>query len=195
MAIAAWIGALSTLGLLFAAFLGYRAWKKQFFSQRDHDLALSVLRHLHLSSQELDAFRSPRFTMMDGDVQMEPSTLSDPRLDFEYRRMWAKYQSRRNHMFDQAEARINTIHEATVVWPELRESLSKLGSQLTDVEIRVVEEAHKYVDSLNPQIHESEEVDRGVLHANRDGKDAVSDEYTSLIGRISDLITPKIHMQ
>lgn len=195
MAIAAWIGALSTLGLVFAAFLGYRVWKKQFFSQRDHDLALRVLRHLYLSSQELDAFRSPGFTIMDGDVQMEPSTHSDPRLDFEYRQMWAIYQSRRNHMFDQADARINTIHEATVVWPELRESLNKLGSQLTDVEIRVVAEAHKHVDSLNPQIQESEEIDRRVLHANRDGKDAVKDEYTTRIERISDLITPKIRMQ
>ena len=195
MAIAAWIGALSTFGLLCAAFLGYRLWKKQFFGQRDHDLALRILRSLHLSSQELDAFRSPRFTIMDGDVQMEPSNLSDPELDYEYRRMWAIYQSRRNHMFEHAESRINTICEAELVWPGLRGSLGELGSQLTDVEIRVVTEAHKYVNSLNPHVRKPEEIDEEVLHANRDGKDAVKDEYTRLIDRISDLITPKIRMK
>ena len=105
MAIAAWIGSLSTLGLLIAAILGFRVWKKQFFGKRDHDLALKVLGRLHLSSQELQAFRSPVTTIMDGDVPIEPAAFPDPHRDYEYRRMWARYKSRRNHMFNQAEAR------------------------------------------------------------------------------------------
>lgn len=194
MAIAAWIGSLSTLGLLVAAILGFRVWKKQFFGQRDHDLALKVLRHLHLSSQELQAFRSPVTTIMDGDVPIEPSAFADPNLDYDYRRMWARYKSRRNHMFDRAEARINIVHDARVVWPDFRESLDELGSKLTDVEVRVVGEARKYVESLLPGVNEPEEFDRDILYANRDGEDAIDDEYTEIVGNFRDLLAPKIHM-
>ena len=98
-------------------------------------------------------------------------------------------------MFKQAEVRINIIHEATVVWPEIREGLRELGGLLIDVEIRVVNEARKYVEGLHPEIDEPEQVDRNILYANGEGEDAVNDEYSDLIERISNLISPKVHMR
>ncbi len=193
-AIAAWIGSLATLGLLIAAVLGFYMWKKQFFGQRDHNLALKILQRMHLSSKALRAFRSPVPTMIDEDVPLGPPGFDDPNYDYEYRRLWARYRSRRQRVFESTEERLSAIHDATVVWPDLRPELTELGEKLAVIETEVIVEARKYVESHHPGFVAPEECNREVLFFSGDGEDAIHERYSETVEEFSKILEKKIHM-
>lgn len=202
MAWAAWIGALSTLGLLLAAIYGFRVWKDQFFKQRDHDLALKLLLALEDSYHELDGLRSPKATIKDGDEPITKSSYDDDQLDWEFRKISARYLSRQRHCFNYANKRMDATHEALLVWDDLAANLSALTDILNDKERQVLAEAKKYVDNLHPNTDEEDAVDTAILYfpIDRDDADplagdAFATQYYDIVKQIRVLLKPKIRME
>ena len=130
-AIAAWIGALSTTGLLIAALRGFHIWKDQFLKQRDHDLAFQVLRKMDDSTRELDALRAPVGIITDLDVAIEKSAYEEEERDWDFRKMSARYRARHQHYFTTATERTDAVHEAILIWPDCAKELQELADDLT----------------------------------------------------------------
>ena len=201
-AIAAWIGALSTAGLLIAAFRGFHVWKVQFVKQRDHDLALKVLGTMEDSNRELDALRAPVGIITDGDVAIEKSSYEDEQRDWSYRKMSARYRARQNHYFTVANKRIDAVHEAFLVWQDFAQDLQGLADDLSEKERQVFAEAQKYVNNLHPATDPEEKVDYDILFAdhNRNAKDPLANDpfakaYAEVVTKIQELLKPKLRLE
>jgi len=200
--IAAWVGALATVGLVATAYIGFGQWKKQFIKQRDHDLALKVLRTMDNSTRELDALRAPVGIITDGSVPIAKSTYEDEQQDWDYRRMTARYQARQQQYLVVANERIDAVHEVLLVWDDCGQELKELADELSEMERQVFVEAASYVDNLHPSTKEEAKVDKDVLWAvaDRDVHDPFAGDpfamkYVDFVGRMKLLLKPKLRME
>jgi len=196
--VAAWIGALATVGLVVAAFLGYGIWKKQFFKQRNHDLALRLLRAVSNSYVKLDELRSPTLLITDDDVPVRPSEFADSNTDLEFRAMSARYRARKKHLTDVVEERIAALNEALVVWDEFGETLGDILNELGNMESQVSREVAIFLEGL--ALRAEGDIDypnREILYSPTDAaaEDVFADEYQMIIGRIRTHLGPKIRME
>ena len=199
---AAWVGALATVGLVLAAYIGFGQWKKQFTKRRDHDLALKLLRKLDDSNRELDALRAPVAIITDGDVPIAPSSYEDEQRDWDHRKMSARYRARQQHYLTTANERIDAVHEAMLIWDDCGQELQDLADELSEKETQVFVEAQKYVDNLHPNTEEEAKIDKDILYAraDRDVKDPFADdpfakEYFDIVLRIRALLQPKLRLK
>ena len=199
--IAAWVGASATVGLVVTAYIGFGQWKKQFIKQRDHDLALTVLRTMDNSTRELDALRAPVGIITDGNVPIVKSTYEDEQQDWDYRRMTARYQARQQQYLIVANERIDAVHEALLIWDDCGQDLKSMADELSEKERQVFIEAAKYVENLHPNTVEETRIDRDVLYARADRKvddpfadDPFAKNYVEIVGRIRSLLRPKLRV-
>lgn len=200
--IAAWIGAISTLGLLIAAIFGFGQWKDQFRKQRDHDLAVKLNGTLHASIRQLDALRAPQRIITDGDVPIAESGYNNPDDDWEHRKMSARYRARQDRAFVAGQDRIDFLNEAYLVWPDLKSQLDKHESELTMMELQVLREAAKFVSNLDPRTEVEDKVDVDILYAPYDrdpnnpfASDQFAQDYAAVVEKIRQLLGPKIRME
>jgi len=202
--IAAWVGALATVGLVVTAYIGFGKWKNQFVKRRNHDLALKVLRTMDNSTRELDALRAPVGIITDGSVPIAKSTYGDEQQDWDYRRMTARYQARQQQYLIVANERMDAVHEALLVWDgdDCGQELKELGDELNEMERLVFVEAAKYVDNLHPGTGDEAGVDKDVLWANADrdvhdpfANDPFAMKYVEFVDQIRLLLKPKLRLE
>lgn len=195
---AAWIGAGSTFGLLIAAVLGFYAWKSQFKKQRDHDLAIRVLRAVSDSYVELDDMRSPTGLISDHEVAIDPPEFNDPNMDASYRVMKARYLARKMHLVSVVKNRTALLNEGLVIWEgEYGETLADLINELGAMESAVSQQVAIYLDGLSLRAEgDIDYPDRDILYspAGAEAEDQFADEYQTKIEAIRKHLAPKIRM-
>jgi hypothetical protein len=197
--IAAWIGALATVGLLWAARRALWEWKSQFLQTRDHDLALRILRAVNRSHVVFDELRTPHGLFSDSDVAIEPPEAHGPDPEFEYRQMFARYKARVLHLSKAREERTVPLLEALAVWDSENYAvrLGDLINSLAPIESKVIAESHKYVESLRAvQTKGADKPDKSVLYSAMDAaaEDLTNAEYEGIKYQIAEHLKPKIRM-
>lgn len=195
--IAAWVGATSTAGLLYAAIRGLSEWKSQFLRTRDHDLALRVIRSVTQSYFLLDALRTPHTLISDDPVPPPEADGPDP--DFQYRKMFTRYRSRIRDLTEAIEERAALVEESMTLWGdnEYGVTLGNLIHELGVIESEVKNEASNYVQSLRPDLADADyRIDRDLLYspAGAETPDATADRYESAKGLIFGHLGPKVRM-
>jgi len=195
---AAWVGALATVGLLIFAAVGFWIWKKQFFKQRDYDLAIRILRSVLKAYGRIHLVRSPGGLITDGDVPVQASNLPNPETDREYRTMWARYRARIIDLQLCQDARSTDLNEAIVVWGKGNELLTDLANQLVEREAALNREVLNYLETLKPMPNaDVDDPNLKVLFAS-DGVNVVDQfkvHYLEIVGRIRSCLGPKIRME
>ena len=196
--IAAWVGALATVGLLISAVVGFGIWKKQFFKQRDHDLAMRIIRSVLRVYDQVSQMRSPIGLITDGDVSIPASGLPNPEEDRQYRTMWARYRARTINLQRCVTIRASELNEAIVVWDETSDLLKELAGQLEDMENALSREVFTNLEALKPTVEgDIDHPDIDVLYApvDVDAVDQFSVNYREIISQIRSCVGPKIRME
>ena len=195
--IAAWVGALATVGLLLAAIYGFGMWRSQFEKTRDHDLARRILKTISDSHIVFDELRTPHALLSDGDEPVAPPTPDDLLGQFEHREMYSRYKARSKHLAIVRKERTAALFEAVALW-DYEGYAVRLGefiNQLAPLEDAVLDEAIYYVESLAPG-PDNIEFDRAVLFAPIDPAtdDQTNADYQAIKDRILQHLMPKIRM-
>lgn len=199
--IAAWVGALATVTLVFVALFGYRVWEKQFFKQRDHDLAIRIVKSITSSHIVFDELRTPHALFSDSDVPVAQHEGDLPQPDDEFQKLFARYKARTNHLSAARAERTHLLFEAMVVWDDEAEfgmQMGRLINDLAPIERRVITEATIFVDSHRPHYPADEEkADIDVLFVKDDveAEDATAAEYQTAKDAIFAHLGPKIRME
>jgi hypothetical protein len=199
-AIATWIGAGATVGLVIAAFRGLYTWRTQFLKQRDHDLALRIVKAISNSYIVFDELRSPVQLFSDSDVPVPPPEGDSPDPYYDHRRMFARYKARTIHLSDVRAERTTLLLEALAIWDEgdYATTLGELTNRLADVEQKVIVEATEYVESLKPNYEAGEnQVSQSILFSPADAAadDPTGAEYEGIRDEILNHLKPKIRME
>ncbi len=198
--VAAWIGALATVGLVFAAFKGLHTWRVQFIKQRDHELALRIVREVSHSYIVFDQLRTPFQLFSDSDVPVPPSGGERPDFLLEHRKMFARYKARTMHLSAARQQRTVALLEALAIWDE-DDYVVKLGdliNSLGPVESRVIVEADLYVESLKPNYpDDGQRADINVLYSKLgdEAEDPTLAEYEAIKKEILEHLKPKLRME
>lgn len=199
MAWAAWIGAASTFGLLIAAVLGFFVWKSQFKKQRDHELAVRILRTISDSYVELDDMRGPTGIISDHDVALDAPEFNDSNMDLTYRVMKARYRARKMHLIAVVKDRTTFLNEGLVIWDgEYGETLADKINELAEMESRVSREVAIYLDGLSLRAEgDIDRPDLDILYspADAEAEDLFADRYQTKIEVIRKHLAPKIRME
>ena len=197
--IAAWIGALATVGILVAAIYGFGEWKLQFLKTRDHDLARRILKAIGDSHLVFDELRTPHALFSDADEAVALPTVDDLPGQFEHRKMHARYKARSRHLANVRQERTALLFEAKALWDDggYAVRLGALINQLAPLEESVLDEATKYVDNLAPGPEEDLRVNRSILYRPLDpnSPDPTDDEYVAATKENSDHVKQKIRME
>ncbi len=195
--IAAWIAAISSVGLFCAAVLALKEWKSQFFKTRDHDLALRVVRSVAKSYIMLDELRTPHALISDD--QPPPPEADGPDPDFEYRVMSSRYRSRIRHLSEVVEERTALVDEIRSLWDDdsYGDKLGMLINELGIIENNVKTEASNLVMSLRRDASDKGyRIDKEVLYSPSDytDPDPVADSYEAAKEAILVHLKPKIRL-
>lgn len=200
MAWAAWIGALATAALAYFAYRGLKTWRTQFLKQRDHDLALIIVRAISHSYVIFDELRSPVPLFSDSDVPIPPPEAHGEDPDFQHRKMLARYKARTIHLSDARERRTVPLLEVLAIWDD-EDYTVKLGdliNSLATVESKVIAEAQEYVESFRLAYQANgEHIDMAVLFSPADAgaEDPTGAEYEAIRNQILDHLEPKLRMK
>lgn len=198
--VATWIGAIASVGLLFAAISGLTVWKSQFRKTRDHELAVRMLRVVSSTQDLLAELRSPISLISDGDVPVRPAEANGPDPDFEYRKMWARYRSRTIHLTEASQKRAALLDEISCIWDdnEYTAGLVTLIGRLGTIERSVKIEAGRYVDSYRRDAAAvaDGDIDRETLYSPADYNepDPIAHQYEEAKELIVQHLKPKIRM-
>ena len=201
MAWAAWIGALATVALVFTALFGYRVWKKQFFKQRDHDLAIRIVKSITSSHVIFDELRTPDALFSDSDVPVAQHEGDLPQPDDQFQKLFARYKARTSHLSAARTERTYLVFEAMVVWDDEAKFGTEIGRLINDlspIEKRVITEATIYVDSHHPHHppdQEPADIDVLFVKADVEAEDATAAEYQTAKDAIFAYLGPKIRME
>ena len=197
--VAAWVGALATVALAVAAFRGLHTWRTQFLKQRNHDLALQIVRAISHSYVVFDELRTPFQLFSDSDVPVPPPEGDGPDPHFEHRKMFARYKARTMHLSTARQKRTVALLEAQAIWDD-EDYVVRLGdliNSLGPVESNVITEADKYVDSLHPNYPaDGQHVDKTVLFspAGAEAEDPTLAEYEAIKDDILEHLKPMLRM-
>jgi len=183
-AIADWITAIGTWGLVFVAIGGYFIWRKQFFKQRDHDLALRMVRNHIDCVREMEIFRTQNRTVRDA-----PGTKVS---DIGWEEANAMYDARRLTLSDFIILRVKIESEASLVWVDIWQELGELNKKWGRLDSRVMAETKKYVLGLDSKPDDAEEYDPKIVFGTSD--DSVGQQYLEIMTEIFLLIEPKLQM-
>lgn len=195
---AAVVGALSTLGLLIAAILGYGVWKAQFLRTRDHEVARRLLKAISDSEIVFSELRTPHALFSDMEVPVPPPEIDDLPGQHEHRRMFFRYKARSIHLATVRAERSVALLEALALWEdeEYTSRLGELVNQLAPLETAVMDQAATFVDSLAPG-EGVVEVDRDVLFSPLDLEtpDKVGKDFWTIKNNIVKHLRPKLRME
>ncbi len=196
--IAAWVGALATVGLVVAAVYGLGEWKSQFLKTRDHDLARRILKTIADSLLIFDELRTPHALMSDNEGSFDPHNLEDMDGSLEHHQMSARYRARSRHLATVRKERAAVLLETAALWGDNNEYSVGLGiliNQLGPLESAVIAEATKFVDNLVPNAV-GEPVNRAVLFKpmDADAVDAHGTAYLAIRNEIIRYLGPRIRM-
>ena len=196
--VAAWVGALATVGILVAGIYGFGEWRSQFLKTRDHDLARRILNAISDSHLVFDELRTPHSLFSDGDEPVAPETLNDLPGQFVHRQMYARYKARAKHLVTSRQERTAALFEAMALWDDedYTARLGRLINELAPLEYAVLHEATSHVENLAPGA-EDVRVDRAVLFSPIDvaEPDQTNTDYQAIKDNILQHLRPKIRME
>src|SRR5690606_24611314 len=105
--------------------------------------------------------------------------------DAEYRRMFARYRARSQHLMTVRRERIELLSEAAALWDDEAYivQLECLINDLVTSESAVLSQASNFVDNHKPGDRANRGVDRDVLFARLDSKaeDKTRDDYQAIL--------------
>lgn len=200
MAWAAWIGASGTAALAYFAYRGLKTWRTQYLKQRDHDLALKIVRAISHSYIIFDELRTPVPLFSDNDVPVPPPEANGPDPEYQHRKLFARYKARTIHLSEAREQRTVPLLEALAIWDD-EDYTTKLGdliNSLAPVESKVIAEAREYVESFRPNYQANgQQIDKAVLFSPDEAgaEDPTGAEYEAIRNQILDHLKPKLRMQ
>lgn len=173
---------------------GISAWRNQFAGQRDHDLALKLLKTVNEYKMWLTFVRHPIIYSSEYPIFTNSELMELTERQLRFKKAEYAYENRLKKLSASRLALGDLITEASIIFGD--DNIRNIFDKIPPIEHDVRDAVHSYLESINPTTSGTiKEGNFALLYDTQDKNDIIKKRLIEPLAKLNKLLEPKLNLE